>query len=131
MISSGAADCGGRRGSGSIVGGTLAVYARSGLGLWPDAIYQFSKDVNFEGGSRLNVEDDLGLGISRSAIDSIPGSSWPVRHRLEQHRLSRHVAVGDLSGRDATVDGEMEIFTPKVNAGVELPGRAHYPVRDG
>ena len=65
-----------------------------------ELLYQFSQDVDFEGGSKADLDDDLGLALSLP-IASIPASSccsgWtgtptttaPTSRRRPYHRAAR------------------------------------------
>jgi opacity protein-like surface antigen len=80
-----------------------------------DAIFQFSKDIDFDGGSKLNVEDDIGLGL---LFGYRFNSKFEVQFGLDWNSIdySGTLQSSSLPGVSATVNGDMETFTPRVNA---------------
>lgn len=80
-----------------------------------DVIYQFSKDIGFDGGSELNVEDDIGLGITfgyrfNGNLELQFGIDW------NSIDYSGTLQSASFPGVSASIDGEMEIFSPQINA---------------
>jgi opacity protein-like surface antigen len=79
-----------------------------------ELIYNFSQDINFEGGSRASVDDDVGLALSFAyrfspRLELLIGVDWNAID------YDVHVAPGDAAaglGFDAA--GELEYWTPRV-----------------
>jgi opacity protein-like surface antigen len=80
-----------------------------------DAVYQFSKSVNFEGGSRLNLEDDLGAALT---IGYRFNSQLELQFGLDWNNVDYKGTLQSASfpGLNASVNGDMETFSPRVNA---------------
>ena len=80
-----------------------------------DAIYQFSKDVKFEGGSRLNIQDDLGLGLTFGYRFN---SQFELQFGIDWNNIDYNGTLQSASfpGVNATIEGEMETWAPQINA---------------
>jgi opacity protein-like surface antigen len=94
-------------------GATLAE-RQPGWDFGADLIYAFSQDIDFDGGSRASLDDDLGIALSFNyrfspRLELMLGLDWnSVDYKV-------HVAPGDAAagfGFDAT--GEVEYWTPRV-----------------
>jgi len=80
-----------------------------------DAIFQFSKDVSFDGGSKLNLEDDIGLGLTFGYRFN---SKFELQFGLDWSSVDYHGTLqsANFPGVSASIHGDMETFTPRVNA---------------
>ena len=80
-----------------------------------DAIYQFSKTINFDGGSRLSLDDDLGAGLTFGYRFN---SQFELQFGLDWNSVDYHGTLqsSNLPGLSASVNGDMETFTPQLNA---------------
>ena len=73
------------------------------------------QDVDFDGGSKLSIEDDVGLGLIFGYRFS---SKLELQFGLDWNSVDYHGTLQSASfpGVTASVKGEMETFTPRVNA---------------
>jgi opacity protein-like surface antigen len=80
-----------------------------------DAIYQFSKTVNFDGGSRLSLDDDLGAGLTFGYRFN---SQFELQFGIDWNSVDYHGTLqsSNFPGVSASVNGDMETFTPQINA---------------
>jgi len=80
-----------------------------------DAIYQFSKTIKFDGGSRLSLDDDLGAGLTFGYRFN---SQFELQFGLDWNSVDYHGTLqsSNLPGLSASVNGDMETFTPQLNA---------------
>jgi len=80
-----------------------------------DAIFQFSKDINFEGGSKLSIDDDVGLGLTFGYRFN---SKFELQFGIDWNSIDYHGTLQSASfpGVSASISGDMETFSPKVNA---------------
>jgi opacity protein-like surface antigen len=80
-----------------------------------DAIYQFSKTVNFDGGSRLSLNDDLGAGLTFGYRFN---SQFELQFGIDWNSVDYHGTLqsANFPGASASVNGDMETFTPQINA---------------
>jgi opacity protein-like surface antigen len=91
-----------------------------------DVIYQLSGDAKFDGGSRLDFDDDLGLAISFGYRFN---SRFELQFGLDWNSVNYHGVLqsASLPGVSATVNGDMESFTPHLNAVLNFMDKALTP----
>lgn len=79
-----------------------------------DAVYFPSTDVDFEGGSSLSVDDDLALTL---VFGYRLNSRVEIGFALDWQSADYDATIqsADLPGLSVDVNGEYEIFTPRVN----------------
>lgn len=79
-----------------------------------DVLYQFSKDISFDGGSRLDVEDDLGVALS---FGYRVNSRFELQFSLDWNDVDYSGTLVSASTPNLSVDieGSMESFVPRVN----------------
>jgi opacity protein-like surface antigen len=80
-----------------------------------DIVYQLSGDAKFDGGSRLDFDDDLGLALAfgyrfTPRFELQFGIDW---NTVNYHGTLQSASVPTLS---ANVHGDMESFTPHIDA---------------
>jgi opacity protein-like surface antigen len=80
-----------------------------------DAIYQFSKDVSFDGGSKLSIGDDIGLGLTFGYRFN---SKFELQFGVDWNSIDYHgtLVSAQFPGLTADISGDMELWTPQVNA---------------
>lgn len=80
-----------------------------------DVLYQFSKDIRFDGGSFLDVEDDLGVALSFGYRFN---PKWELQFSLDWNDVdySGRLESADLPPQVAVnISGSMESFVPRIN----------------
>ena len=80
-----------------------------------ELIYQDSKDVDFEGGSSLSLDSDVGLAITfgyrfSSKLELTMGLDW----NNNNVDYKANLISADLPNLSASADGTLESFTPRV-----------------
>jgi opacity protein-like surface antigen len=80
-----------------------------------DVVYQLSTDASFEGGSALDFDDDIGLAMLfgyrfNSRFELQFALDW---NDIDYSGVLQSVDVPSLS---ASIRGELESFTPRINA---------------
>jgi opacity protein-like surface antigen len=111
--------------------GAVLADRQPGWDFGADLIYAFSKDIDFDGGSRASLDDDLGIALSFNyrfspRLELLFGLDW------NSVDYSVHVAPGDSAaglGFDAT--GEVEYWTPRVGLNFNLLDRDLTPYITG
>ncbi|HEV8442627.1 MAG TPA: outer membrane beta-barrel protein [Steroidobacteraceae bacterium] len=78
-----------------------------------EVIYQNSQDVDFEGGSKLSMDSDVGLALTfgyrfSSRLELTMGLDW---NNVDYDGV---LQSGDFPNLTATVKGSMESFVPRV-----------------
>src|SRR4030095_8157999 len=79
-----------------------------------DLVYQASQDIDFEGGSKASLDDDLGFALSfgyrfTPRLELLIGLDW------NQVDYDVTVAPGDAAaGLGFSAKGELEYWTPRV-----------------
>lgn len=79
-----------------------------------DVVYQLSDDASFDGGSKLDFDDDLGLAITfgyrfTPRVELQFGLDW---NSVNYHGVLQSVQNPALS---ASIHGDLESFTPRIN----------------
>jgi opacity protein-like surface antigen len=93
---------------------SLAANARDvGWEFGGELIYQNSLDVDFEGGSTAELDSDLGIAVTfgyrfSDRLELTMGLDWNTVD------YSAVIQSADFPNLTATVDGDMETFTPRV-----------------
>jgi hypothetical protein len=90
-----------------------------------ELLYQFSQDVDFEGGSRANLDDDLGLALSftyrfNSRFELLFGVDWNSVDYQADIAPAPVSPGGPIVGTGFSVDGELEYWTPRVGVNFNL-----------
>jgi opacity protein-like surface antigen len=80
-----------------------------------DVVYQFSDEANFDGGTSLNFDDDIGLALLfgyrfNPKLELQFGFDW---NEFDYDGVLQSADVPTLS---ATIRGDMETFTPHLDA---------------
>lgn len=79
-----------------------------------DVVYNFSQDIGFDGGSRADLSDDLGIALSfgyrfNSRLELLFSLDW------NNTDYDLHVAPGDAAaGLGFNASGEIESWTPRI-----------------
>ena len=79
-----------------------------------DLIYQFSHTINFDGGTVLNLNDDVGLGI---AFGYRFNRNFELSMSLDWNDVDYHGSLksAQFAGASTNVHGTMETFAPRIN----------------
>ncbi|MBX5461266.1 MAG: outer membrane beta-barrel protein [Steroidobacteraceae bacterium] len=79
-----------------------------------DVLYEFSKDIRFEGGSSLDKSDDFGVALSFGYRFN---PKWELQFMIDWNDIDYNGTLQSASfpGLSADISGTMELFTPKVN----------------
>jgi opacity protein-like surface antigen len=90
-----------------------------------ELLYQFSQDVNFEGGSRAHLDDDLGLALSftyrfNSRFELLFGVDWNSINYDADIAPAPVSPGGPIVGNGFSVEGELEYWTPRVGVNFNL-----------
>ena len=90
-----------------------------------ELLYQFSSDVDFEGGSRAELDDDLGLALSftyrfNSRFELLFGVDWNSVDYQADIAPAPISPGGPIVGAGFSVDGELEYWTPRVGVNFNL-----------
>lgn len=98
-----------------LLGSSAALAEREpGWDFGGDLIYAFSQDIDFDGGSRASLDDDIGIGLSFNyrftpRLELLIGLDW------NSVDYDVHVAPGDAAaGLGFDARGEVEYWTPRV-----------------
>jgi opacity protein-like surface antigen len=90
-----------------------------------ELLYQFSKGVDFEGGSKADLDDDLGLALSftyrfNSRFELLFGVDWNSVDYQADIAPAPVSPGGPIVGTGFSVDGELEYWTPRVGVNFNL-----------
>ena len=90
-----------------------------------ELLYQFSQDVDFEGGSKADLDDDLGLALSftyrfNSRFELLFGVDWNSIIYKANIAPAPISPGGPIVGSGFSVDGEVEYWTPRVGVNFNL-----------
>jgi opacity protein-like surface antigen len=90
-----------------------------------ELLYQFSQNVDFEGGSKADLEDDLGLALSftyrfNSRFELLFGVDWNSVDYQADIAPAPVSPGGPIVGTGFSVDGELEYWTPRVGVNFNL-----------
>jgi opacity protein-like surface antigen len=91
-----------------------------------DVLYEFSQDVKFDGGSNLDLDDDIGFSISFGYRFN---SRWELQGILDWNEVDYggRLQSADLPGLAADITGHVEMFTPRVNGVFNFMDRSITP----
>ncbi len=80
-----------------------------------DVVYQLSDEADFEGGSTLEFDDDIGLALLFGYRFT---SKFELQFALDWNDVdySGVLQSADVPTLSATIRGELESFTPRINA---------------
>jgi opacity protein-like surface antigen len=84
-----------------------------------DLIYQFSQDIDFDGGSSASLDDDLGLALTFGYRFS---DRFELAFGLDWNKIDYdvNVASGNVGGQSFSGHGDLEAFTPYIGANFNL-----------
>ena len=90
-----------------------------------EVLYQFSQDVDFEGGSRASLDDDLGLALSftyrfNSRFELLFGVDWNSVDYNADIAPAPTSPGGPVIGTGFSVEGSIEYWTPRVGVNFNL-----------
>jgi opacity protein-like surface antigen len=90
-----------------------------------ELLYQFSQGVDFEGGSKADLDDDLGLALSftyrfNSRFELLFGVDWNSVDYQADIAPAPVSPGGPIVGTGFSVDGELEYWTPRVGVNFNL-----------
>jgi opacity protein-like surface antigen len=90
-----------------------------------ELLYQFSQDVDFKGGSRASIDDDLGLALSftyrfNSRFELLFGLDWNNVDYQADIAPAPISPGGPVVGTGFSVDGSLESWTPRVGVNFNL-----------
>ena len=90
-----------------------------------ELLYQFSQNVDFEGGSKADLDDDLGLALSftyrfNSRFELLFGVDWNSVDYQADIAPAPVSPGGPIVGTGFSVDGELEYWTPRVGVNFNL-----------
>jgi opacity protein-like surface antigen len=90
-----------------------------------ELLYQFSQGVDFEGGSKADLEDDLGLALSftyrfNSRFELLFGIDWNSVDYQADIAPAPVSPGGPILGSGFSVEGEVEYWTPRVGVNFNL-----------
>ena len=90
-----------------------------------EVLYQFSQDVDFKGGSRASLDDDLGLALSftyrfNSRLELLFGVDWNSIDYNADIAPAPVTPGGPVVGNGFSVEGTIEYWTPRVGVNFNL-----------
>ena len=90
-----------------------------------EVVYQFSKDVDFKGGSQVRLDDDLGLALSftyrfNSRFELLFGVDWNSISYNADIAPAPVSPGGPIVGNGFSVEGDVEYWTPRVGVNFNL-----------
>ena len=90
-----------------------------------EVLYQFSQDVDFKGGSRASLDDDLGLALSftyrfNSRLELLYGVDWNSIDYNADIAPAPVSPGGPVVGNGFSVEGTIEYWTPRVGVNFNL-----------
>jgi opacity protein-like surface antigen len=90
-----------------------------------EVLYQFSQDVDFKGGSRASLDDDLGLALSftyrfNSRLELLFGVDWNSIDYNADIAPAPVSPGGPVVGNGFSVEGTIEYWTPRVGVNFNL-----------
>ncbi len=79
-----------------------------------ELIYQDSQDISGDNGSAAAIDSDVGIALTFAYRDEL--SAWNVNFGLDWNTIDYTATLlsADLPNLSASVDGELESFTPRV-----------------
>ena len=105
--------------------GTALADRQPGWDFGGELLYQFSQDVDFEGGSKADLDDDLGLALSftyrfNSRLELLFGLDWNSYDYSADIAPAPTSPGGPIVGTGFSIDGEIETWTPRVGVNFNL-----------
>ena len=90
-----------------------------------ELLYQFSQDVDFDGGSKADLDDDIGLALSftyrfNSRFELLFGLDWNSYDYSADIAPAPTGPNGPIVGAGFSVEGEIETWTPRVGVNFNL-----------
>jgi opacity protein-like surface antigen len=90
-----------------------------------ELLYQFSQDVDFDGGSKAELDDDLGLALSftyrfNSRLELLFGLDWNSYDYNADIQPAPTNGNGPIVGTGFSIEGEIETWTPRVGVNFNL-----------
>ena len=89
-----------------------------------DVVYQDAGTIKFEGGSTINLEDDLGVSFTFGYRFN---PHIEMQFALDWSDVDYRANIARVAGGSAFASGSMESFTPRVNLNVNLLDRPFTP----
>jgi opacity protein-like surface antigen len=105
--------------------GTALADRQPGWDFGGELLYQFSQEVDFEGGSNADLDDDLGLALSftyrfNSRLELLFGLDWNSYDYNADILPAPTSPGGPIVGTGFSVEGEIETWTPRVGVNFNL-----------
>ena len=105
--------------------GTAYADRQPGWDFGGELLYQFSQEVDFEGGSNADLDDDLGLALSftyrfNSRLELLFGLDWNSYDYNADILPAPTSPGGPIVGTGFSVEGEIETWTPRVGMNFNL-----------
>jgi opacity protein-like surface antigen len=85
----------------------------AGWGFIAEVVHQLGDDISFNGGSSIDLDDELGLGI---AVGYRFNRQFELEFGLDWEVIDYDSIIKLDSGTDLSAPGELEIFDPHLNA---------------
>lgn len=100
---------------GPSIAGAQQSQREAGWDFGADIVYQLSSDASFDGGSRLDFDDDLGLAL---AFGYRFTPRFELQFGIDWNNVNYRGVLqsAQLPGVSANVHGDMESFTPHLDA---------------
>jgi opacity protein-like surface antigen len=105
--------------------GTALADRQPGWDFGGELLYQFSSDVDFEGGSKAELDDDLGLALSftyrfNSRFELLFGLDWNSVDYDADIAPAPISPGGPIVGQGFSAQGSIEYWTPRVGLNLNL-----------
>jgi opacity protein-like surface antigen len=105
--------------------GTALADRQPGWDFGGELLYQFSQDVDFDGGSKAELDDDLGLALSftyrfNSRLELLFGLDWNSYDYDADILPAPTSPGGPIVGTGFSIEGEIETWTPRVGVNFNL-----------
>ena len=105
--------------------GTALADRQPGWDFGGELLYQFSQDVDFDGGSKAELDDDLGLALSftyrfNSRFELLFGLDWNSYDYNADIAPAPISPGGPIVGTGFGIEGEIETWTPRVGVNFNL-----------
>jgi opacity protein-like surface antigen len=105
--------------------GTALADRQPGWDFGGELLYQFSQDVDFDGGSKAELDDDIGLALSftyrfNSRLELLFGLDWNSYDYDADILPAPTSPGGPIVGTGFSIEGEIETWTPRVGVNFNL-----------